>query len=275
MQICFIGGGNMASALLTGLARKGPLRDSVSLSDPSESARLRLTEEFGISTYADLAPALNGAEMVVLAVKPQVMPAVLDALAAALEQQPAMAPVIVSVAAGVTTDTMGGALGRGLPLVRAMPNTPALLGLGITGLFAAAGCSSTQRDMAEQLMRSAGVTVWVDSEQQLDVVTAVSGSGPAYFYLLIEALQKCAASMGLEPDTARLLALHTAHGAGVMALQADAEIAELRRRVTSPGGTTEAALRSLAADGFENIVAKAVAAAAQRAGELSVQGSAK
>ena len=272
MQICFIGGGNMASALLNGLARKGTLGDSVRLSDPSGPARLRLAGEFDIATYAELAPALAGAEMVVLAVKPQVMPDVLSALAAALAAQPNLTPVIVSVAAGVTTSTMAQALGPALPLVRAMPNTPALLGLGITGLFAAPACSAAHRDMAEQLMRSAGETVWVGSEQQLDVVTAVSGSGPAYFYLLIESLQKCAVELGLEPPTARLLALHTAHGAGVMALQADTDVAELRRRVTSPGGTTEAALRSFADNGFEHIVAQAVAAATQRASELSMAG---
>jgi pyrroline-5-carboxylate reductase len=270
MQICFVGGGNMASALISGLSRKGSLRGSVTLCDPSEAARQRIAADFGIATFAELEPALAGAGLVVLAVKPQVMPSVLAELAAALARQASLAPVLVSVAAGVTTSTMQKALKQPLPLIRAMPNTPALLGIGISGLFAAEGCTAAHRDMAEQLMSSAGETVWLGEEAQLDVVTAVSGSGPAYFYLLIEALQKAAAGLGLAPETARLLALHTAHGAGVMALQADTGVAELRRRVTSPGGTTEAALRSLAESGFEAIVADAVAAASHRAGELSL-----
>lgn len=265
MIITFVGGGNMATALIKGLVDHPGLAREVRVSDPSEAARSRLGTEPGVRCFASATEAIPGSDVIVLAVKPQVMPAVL----AEISGLPEPGTLVVSVAAGTTISTLKQALGNSTPVVRTMPNTPALLGAGATGLYAAPDCTANQRDLAEAIMNAVGDTVWVENEALIDVVTAVSGSGPAYFYLLTEALADAGAELGLPAEVARQLAVATAHGAGLMATQGDVDVAELRRRVTSPGGTTQAALESFEAEGFRDLVRNAAAAAVRRGRELS------
>ena len=265
MNIAFVGGGNMATALIRGLLERPGLADEIHAVDPNPQARAALDELDGVTTHAAVAPAVARSAVVVLAVKPQVMPAVLGDLAPVI----GTGRLVLSVAAGITVATMRAALGPDLAVVRTMPKTPALLGAGIAGLFAGPGCSATDRERAEAILGSVGETVWLDEEGLMDVVTAISGSGPAYFYLLGEALSAAGIQLGLPAEVADRLARHTLSGAGRMAVAGGAELGELRRRVTSPGGTTQAALESLADGGFSDLIAAAVRAATRRGRELS------
>ncbi len=264
--ITFVGGGNMARSLIGGLIGPATPADQIRVLDPDPDARTALHARWDLAVTDDPAAALAGSETIVLAVKPQVVP---TALASIREHLPPGRPLVISVAAGTSTETLAGLLGSGVPVVRAMPNTPALLGCGATALFAAPGTRDEERDRAEHIMRAAGIVVWVDDESMMDAVTAVSGSGPAYFFLMMEQLLAAAEAEGLPRETARLLVMETALGAARMALESDETIADLRHRVTSPGGTTEAAVRSLEGDGFPAIVRRAVAAAASRSRELA------
>jgi pyrroline-5-carboxylate reductase len=202
----------------------------------------------------------------VFAVKPQVMREVCETLA---PQAQATKPLVVSIAAGITAAQLDRWLGGDLAVVRTMPNTPALLGAGVTGLFANARVDAEQRLAAERLLSSAGATVWIEDEGLMDAVTAVSGSGPAYVFLLAEAMQAAGQAQGLPPEVASTLTLHTLLGAARMLAEGDADAAELRRRVTSPGGTTQAAIETFEAGGFRELVARAIANAATRGGELA------
>jgi len=265
-QIAFIGGGNMGRALVAGLIAHGTAPAQIAVADPSEAVRQALAADFGVRTGTDNAALAASADIVVLAVKPQGMAGVLAALA---PQLAARRPLLISIAAGVRTASIAGWSGTAVPIVRAMPNRPALLGAGITGLFATADTPPTARARAEAVMGAVGELVWVQTEDDLDVVTAVSGSGPAYFFLLAEQLALSAVRRGLDPHTARRLAVATLHGAGRMAAEGDGDFARLRTEVTSPGGTTEAALKAFAAARFDGIVAAAVDAAVLRGRELS------
>ena len=269
--IAFLGGGNMACALIGGLLRNGAPIASLRVSEPRAEARAALAHEFGVATYADNVAAASGAGLWVLAVKPQVLRAVCEALTPLAQRQ---RPLLLSIAAGIRGDQIERWLGGDLAVVRAMPNTPALLGAGATALHANARVDGTGRAQATAVMQATGVTCWIDDEVQMDVVTALSGSGPAYFFLLAEALQAAAAELGLPPATARLLAAQTCLGAGRMLREDGADAAALRQRVTSPGGTTAAALDAFDRGGFGALVTRAVRAAAQRAAELSVQAEA-
>lgn len=270
MTICFIGGGNMATALITGLLQSPDLGGDLRVSDPSAEVRERLAT-LGVNTFEASPAAVAGADAVILAVKPQVMPRVFEDLAGKL----APGTLVVSVAAGITLRAIRDALGAHLAVIRSMPNTPALLGAGITGLYAHEACTPQHRELAEDIMAAVGETVWVAEETLIDVVTAISGSGPAYFYRMVEALRAAGESLGLPADTAAELARQTAYGAGVMALQGGADVAELRRRVTSPGGTTQAALEALSEGGFDALIAAAAEAAVRRGRELAGEGEAK
>lgn len=264
--IAFIGGGNMARSLIAGLLRRGVTPASIQVAEPVEALRLALAEDFGLSTVPDAAQAVPGAGLWVMAVKPQVMHEVCAGLADRAQQS---APLVVSIAAGITSGQLDRWLGGDRSIVRAMPNTPALLGAGVTGLFANARVTPAQRAQAEQVLASAGRTVWIDDEALMDAVTAVSGSGPAYVFLLAEAMEAAALEQGLPADAARALVLDTVLGAARMLTEAGEAPAELRRRVTSPGGTTQAAIETFQAGGFEALTARAIAAAAQRGRELS------
>ncbi|MDN4544453.1 pyrroline-5-carboxylate reductase [Pseudomonas sp. C32] len=265
-RIAFIGAGNMAASLIGGLRAKGLDAAQIRASDPGDETRARVSAEHGIETFADNAQAIEGADVVVLAVKPQAMKTVCEAL------RPSLKPnqLVVSIAAGITCASMNNWLGAH-PIVRCMPNTPALLRQGVSGLFATAEVTADQRQQAQELLSAVGIALWLDEEQQLDAVTAVSGSGPAYFFLLIEAMTAAGVKLGLPADIAAQLTLQTALGAAHMAVSSDVDAAELRRRVTSPAGTTEAAIKSFQANGFESLVEKALGAAAHRSAEMAEQ----
>ena len=265
-RIAFIGAGNMAASLIGGLRAKGLEAAQIRASDPGEETRARVSVEHGIETFADNAQAIDGADVVVLAVKPQAMKAVCEAI------RPSLKPhqLVVSIAAGITCASMNNWLGA-QPIVRCMPNTPALVRQGASGLFATTEVSAEQRQQAQELLSAVGIALWLNDEQQLDAVTAVSGSGPAYFFLLIEAMTAAGVKLGLPADIAAQLTLQTALGAAHMAVSSDVDAAELRRRVTSPAGTTEAAIKSFQANGFEALVEKALGAAAHRSAEMAEQ----
>jgi len=265
-RIAFIGAGNMAASLIGGLRAKCLDAAQIRASDPGEETRARVSAEHGIEVFADNADAIQGVDVIVLAVKPQAMKAVCEAI------RPSLKPnqLVVSIAAGITCASMNNWLGA-QPIVRCMPNTPALLRQGVSGLYATGEVSAEQRQQAEELLSAVGIALWLEEEQQLDAVTAVSGSGPAYFFLLIEAMTAAGVKLGLPADIAAQLTVQTALGAAHMAVASDVDAAELRRRVTSPAGTTEAAIKSFQAGGFEALVEKALGAAAHRSAEMAEQ----
>lgn len=264
--IAFIGAGNMASSLIGGLLAQGFPSSGVRACDPNPEQRQQLGDRLGIQTFADNPEAVADADLVVLAVKPQVMKAVCLALAPHLSPQ----AVVVSIAAGISTTSLHQWLGE-CSLVRCMPNTPSLLQQGVSGLFAGPHVGTAQRQQAEQLLSAVGLVFWVEKESQLDAVTALSGSGPAYFFLLMEAMAQAAEQLGLPQPLASQLASQTALGAARMATESDLDAAELRRRVTSPQGTTEAAIHTFQQGHFSALVQAAMQAAAQRSAELTEQ----
>ena len=264
--IAFIGGGNMARSLIGGLVARGMPASAIRVAEPVVEVRDALARDFGISPFIDGHAATVDATTWVLAAKPQVLRTVCEHLAMTAQRQQ---PLVISIAAGITTAQLERWLGGDTGVVRAMPNTPALLGAGVTGLFANAHVDAAGRRSAETLLATAGATVWLDDEAMMDAVTAVSGSGPAYVFLLAEAMIAAAISEGLPADAARSLALQTILGAARMLTEDDAEPAELRRRVTSPDGTTQAAIESFEAGGLRGLVATAIHAARERGRELS------
>ena len=265
-RIAFIGGGNMARSLIAGLVADGHDPAALIVSDPDADKVSRLAAAYGCRIAPDNAAALGEAEVLVLCVKPQAAPEVCRALAVALPDPP---PLVISVMAGVTEAAIERWLGRRVPLVRTMPNTPVMVQSGAIGLHANTAASPAQTNLAEEILRAGGVTRWVEDEGQLDIVTALSGSGPAYFFLFMEALEQAAVAQGLDAGTARLLSIQTALGAARMDMESDDSPAELRERVTSPGGTTERALATFADGDLTGLVARAMDAARHRAEELS------
>jgi len=265
-QIAFIGAGNMAAALIGGLLADGVPPDRLTATDPSVEKCQALAAAAGIRTLQDNRAAVADADIVVLAVKPQVLPEVAQELADVVGLS---RPLVISIAAGVRCASLQSWLGAETAVVRTMPNTPAMIQAGATVLYATPAVSETQREQAESLMRAVGLTQWVDDEGLMDAVTALSGSGPAYFFLVMEAMQAAAQQMGLAPDAARLLTLQTAFGAARMALESSDPPATLRQRVTSPGGTTERALQVLEDGGIRDLFARALKAARARSVELS------
>ncbi len=265
-SVCILGAGNMGRALVGGLLRSGTRPEQLTVGEKSVAVRETLARDFGVSASADNQPAAADAAVVVLAVKPQDAVATLAGLAELFARQ---RPLVVSVAAGVRMAALQRACGAGIGVVRAMPNRPALVGAGITGLYAAAEVSPAQRAAAERVLGSVGETVWVPSEEALDAVTALSGSGPAYFFLLAQLMAEAGERLGLEAPVARRLARATLYGSGLLAQAADCDLRRLRAEVTSAGGTTEAAVRILEGADLRATVAQALAAAAQRSRELA------
>jgi pyrroline-5-carboxylate reductase len=266
--IGFIGGGNMARSLIGGLVAKGYPPAWIQVSEPQAALRDQLRQDFGVAVDADNAALAARADVLVLAVKPQVMAQVCGTVRAALAGR---APLVLSIAAGIRMAQIEHWLGATLPVVRAMPNTPALIGAGAAGLVANAQVGDAQRAQAESILRAVGDAVWIEHEAQMDAVTAVAGSGPAYFFLLMEALESAAMAQGLSAHAARALVLQTALGAARMAREGDEPPATLRARVTSPGGTTQAALEVFEARGLRAIAHDAVARATERGRELAAQ----
>lgn len=267
MRIAFIGGGNMATALISSLFASRHSVDRIKVADPGEGVRERLQRRWPVACYDNAVDAIEDMDAIVLAVKPQVLPIVLEEIRDKVTHE----QLVISIVAGIPTSHIAARLPSNPPIVRTMPNTPALIGLGITGMYARVNCSLAQRELTQNLMESAGEVVWLEKESLLDVVTAVSGSGPAYFYYLIETLRNAGTRLGLPPEVAAKLALHTAHGASAMAVQSDADVIELRKRVTTPGGTTEAAMKIFSESHFEDVVNVAVEAATRRGAELAAE----
>ncbi|KAK2051550.1 NADP oxidoreductase coenzyme F420-dependent [Colletotrichum caudatum] len=270
-KIAFIGGGNMAAAIIGGLVAKGIDKQHVTVSEPWEVNREKMAA-LGVKTTTSNAEAFAGADIAILAVKPQVAKGVCIELAKAVSGHE-KTPVVVSIAAGITLEALQKWLalddGRTPHVVRVMPNTPALVGEGASGLFAGSDVTDDEKKLTESLMASVSkATEWVDKEELIDVVTGLSGSGPAYFFAMVEHLISSAVSLGLSPEQAKRLAAQTCLGAGKMLVESPEDPGQLRKNVTSPNGTTHAALQSFEASGFRDIVDKAVKAATSRGEEL-------
>jgi pyrroline-5-carboxylate reductase len=265
-RLAILGAGNMGRALIAGLLRSGTRAEHIAVGEHVAAARETLARELGISASPDNAAAVEGASVVLLAVKPQDAASVLAPLAG---RWATASPLIISVVAGVRVAALQAWCGSGVPVVRAMPNRPALVGAGATGLYAPPSVTTAQRAIVEQVLGSVGELVWVDNEDALDVVAALSGSGPAYFFLLAELMAEAGTQLGLEAAAARRLAAVTLYGAGLLAHGEDAQLARLRAEVTSPGGTTAAALRAFADADLRGIVARALEAATRRSRELA------
>jgi len=265
-KICFIGGGNMASSLIGGLINNAYPSELISVTDPDKDKLDQLAQQFSINITTDNQTAVKHADVIVLAVKPQILADVCNSIKDALQGKSAL---IISIAAGIRSTDIDRWLGNNNAIVRCMPNTPSLIQAGATGLYANPKTSAVQKKVAEQILAAAGITLWVEDELLLDAVTAVSGSGPAYFFLFMEAMQRAGTQLGLDEQTAGLLAKQTALGAARMALEGDDDPATLRAKVTSKGGTTAAAIASFEANHFEQIIQQALSAARDRAIELA------
>lgn len=265
--LAFIGAGNMGRCLIGGLIANGHPAQRICAADADAAQLATLKQSFPVATTTDNAQAVAGADVVVLAVKPQQMRTVATRLASALA---ARRPLVVSIAAGIATRDLARWLGA-LPIIRAMPNTPALIRCGMSGLYAAAGVGAAQRAQAERILSAVGLVMWVDDEDLIDAITAVSGSGPAYFFLIMELMQSAALKLGLSADQARVLVTQTALGAARMAQESGVDPATLRAQVTSKGGTTECALRVLQRSGMAAIFERALAAAKARGTEMTRQ----
>jgi pyrroline-5-carboxylate reductase len=263
LSIAFIGGGNMARSLIGGLIARGHAPSSLSVADPAKAQLDSLQSTYGVRTASSNIEAIRGSDVVILAVKPQELRKVTLEIASELAGK-----LLISVAAGIRANDIERWSG-GASIVRCMPNRPALQGCGMTGLFATATVSDAHRKTAESILGAVGATLWLTEEQQMDAVTAVSGSGPAYFFLLIEMMEEAGVALGLPRETSRKLAIETAYGSGLMARDATESPAVLREQVTSKGGTTEAALKHLEAHRVRASFNEAIAAAAHRSAELA------
>jgi len=267
-RLAFIGGGNMARSLIGAQRARGVPPASIRVAEPRAETREALALEFDVPVFADNAEAVTGVDGVVLAVKPQVMREVCAGIAGPLRESH---PLIISIAAGIRIAQIERLLGSRHAIVRCMPNTPALVGAGASGLCANHNVDADQRALAERLLGAAGIVRWVEDEAQMDTVTALSGSGPAYFFLLVEAMEDAAVQLGLPRDTARALAEQTCLGAGHMLADGSETAAVLRQRVTSPHGTTAAALDVFERGGFRELVEQALAAARRRGAQMSAE----
>jgi pyrroline-5-carboxylate reductase len=265
-HIAFLGGGNMARSLIGGMLQHGFKAEQISVADPAAAQREALTGKFAIRTSTDNADAVRDADVVVFAVKPQVFQSAARSVATALADSK---PLIISIAAGIAEPDIQRWLGYDAAIVRAMPNTPALVGSGASALFANRFVTSAQRALAATLLEAVGIALWLDDEQYMDAVTAVSGSGPAYFFLLMEVMENAAGHLRLPPEISRKLVLQTALGAARMASASEMDAATLRQQVTSPGGTTAAALKVLLDADLGSLFQRALTAARDRGAELS------
>ena len=265
-KITFVGGGNMARSLIGGLVATGMSNKTISVAEPKADLREKLTKDFGVNALEENASAVMGANVIVLAVKPQILQEVVIPLGNLIAEA---RPLLISVAAGVTCSSIERWVGSQPALIRVMPNTPALIGAGISALYANSNVSNDQRALAEKIVTAVGKTVWIEEESLMDAVTAVSGSGPAYFFYVMQAIHDAAVREGLDAETARLLTLETALGAARLALASTEDPGNLQAQVTSPGGTTEAAIKVLNDSGVRDTLQQAVSAARARGGELA------
>ncbi len=264
--IAFIGCGNMSRSLIGGLIANGLNPEQLLATDPDKEQRESIAEQFKISALESNKEAISKADVILIAVKPQIMHEVVSGIADTLK---GTSKLIISIAAGVNLDSISGWLGDSLAVIRVMPNTPALIQAGAAALFANEHATETQKNTAEAILRSVGTAIWLETEKQMDAVTALSGSGPAYFFYFMEAMEKAAIAMGLSEENARLLTIETAVGASKMALLSSSDPATLRKQVTSPGGTTEQAINTFTQGKLDELVQNAMDAAKQRSEELS------
>jgi pyrroline-5-carboxylate reductase len=264
--IAMIGAGNMGSSLILGLINSGHSSDKIWASDTDEKKLADLSKRFNIHTTTDNIKAVESSDIVIFAVKPQIFSSAAKSLMTTIRGR---RPLIISIAAGIRVANIEKWLGGQAAIVRAMPNMPALIGCGATGLYANREVSDTQRNQAESILRAVGVIVWLSKEELLDTVTTLSGNGPAYFFLVMEILQQAAEQLGLEKETARLLTLQTALGAARLAIESGKPLEELRRNVTSPGGTTEKALSVLQDNNIKEVFKQALEAGKIRSEELA------
>lgn len=267
-KISFIGAGNMATSIIGGLIRGGMAPSLLTATNLDKDLLARLKAEHGIETRDDNLSAVADCDILFLSVKPQVLRKVCEEIREEVQRR---RPLIISIAAGIEIRSIETWLGGNLAIVRCMPNTPALVGVGASGLYANSLVTDDQRAVAETIFQAIGLTVWVGAEHDLHAVTAVSGSGPAYFFLILEAMEAAGVRAGLTPETARRLSMQTMLGAATMALQSSDDPATLKRKVMSPGGTTERAIDSFEKDGLREIFDRAIAAAAKRSEELAQQ----
>lgn len=264
--IAMLGGGNMGASLIGGLIADNYPKDKLWVTDLREEQLKLLKQQFGIHTTTDNLTAVKTADIIVLAVKPQVLAAVATELREIIQKRK---PLVISIAAGIREKSLQHWLGDNIPIVRCMPNTPALIGCGASALYANSFVTPFQKSEAESILRAVGLVVWLTEEKLMDVVTALSGSGPAYFFMVMEILQHAAEELGLPKDIARLLTLQTAFGSARMALESEETTLNLRKQVTSPGGTTEQALRVLEDENIRRIFTHALNAAQKRSEELA------
>lgn len=267
-NIGFIGAGNMATSLISGLIASGHSSQHIWIADVNQGSLQALAASLQVNIASSNTALVDAVDVVVLAVKPQVLGVVACEVAGAIQHNNAL---VVSIAAGITQKSLGQWLGDGVAIVRCMPNTPALVLTGATALHANTNVSNVQRDLAENILRAVGLALWVEHESELDAVTAISGSGPAYYFLLMEAMEKTALELGLNEAQARLLIQQTALGAAKIALESNESPEQLRRRVTSPGGTTAAALDCFEQGGFTQLVTHALHAARDRSVAMSIE----
>ena len=265
-KIAFIGAGNMANALITGLIADGFAAKNIWASDPLDKNLTSLEQQFGIHTSCDNKAVLAKADIVVLSVKPQAMSKICMEISDVVNMRQ---PLLISIAAGIKIENLASYFSSKTAIVRAMPNTPALIKTGATGLYKNAQVTEDQQSVAEEIMRAVGVALWVDEEKQMDYVTALSGSGPAYFFRIMEAMEQSACELGLPAKSAHLLTLQTALGAAKLAMESNDTLATLRQKVTSPGGTTEKGLAAMAASDIDTLIEKTLTAASERAAELA------
>lgn len=268
LKVGFIGAGNMATSIIAGLLEQGHSATRIHASDPDPARLDSLAAQAPVLTTQDNRAVASETDVLILAVKPQVMADAVASIRPVISGRPV---VIISIAAGITIASLEQALGSNTAIVRCMPNTPALLREGATALYANAATAPSQQDIATKILGAVGKVCWLEDETQMDIVTAISGSGPAYFFLLMEAMVAAGETLGLGADTTHRLVVQTALGAARMAAQSEVDLAELRRRVTSPGGTTEAAVRTLENAAFTDIVDAAVRAATDRSRQLAAE----
>ncbi len=266
LNISFIGAGNMASSLIGGLLTDGKTPINIHITDTNPEQIRALQQRFAVTVCQSNSAATDAADILILAVKPQGLKQVAEEIRDSVQSKQ---PLVISIAAGIQEKDINRWLGNNVAIVRTMPNTPSLIQTGASGLYANDKVTKKQRNIAETIMRTVGVAVWVDNEQQMDVVTAISGSGPAYYFLFMEAMQAAGQELGLDAETARLLTLQTAFGATKMALESSEDCATLRQRVTSPGGTTEQALHTFEEGQLRRLIKQAVSAAAERSQQLA------
>jgi pyrroline-5-carboxylate reductase len=266
LKVRFVGAGNMASSLIGGLINRGFMPSQITASDPGGHQRQILTEKFGVQTFNDNNAHFGIPDVVILAVKPQIMKKVALDIAQSVQETNAL---VISIAAGIKIEHLENWLSHDVAIVRTMPNTPALIGEGATGLFANDNVTKEQKHLTESIMDSVGISHWVDAEFKIDVVTALSGSGPAYFFLFMEYMQNTAIELGLSPEVAAKLTEQTALGSAILAQRSPDDIKVLRERVTSPNGTTEAALKSFDENHLEEVIKQALQAANDRSIQLS------